>query len=701
MSDNTAPGHNIPIATRLQRLESEISTLKVFLPAGEISSDDRWNLAIWLRTGTASKYSIDFSKIHHSELKLIAKRLVLQSRKDSQCHPATCVQIAKAATALSNAVGRDFDLSGVTDYEIAAATTHLFQLSPSGHYITGLNKLIAEIEEHFNIALAAVEVERKVPDHGARGHDAGRRKRDISDFVVSQLVSLANRSDLAPMDRLLLNGLSLNTAAGCRASELLSLHHKCVEAEGEGVIISLIDAKTLKAVSRPVHHQIQDVVRKAYETICQLTASGREVAREIHDTPVLNWQAIAQDSDALLYFIQKELHAWAKDPCNNAPYAGAFFASKVGWIDPVKAVEESHGSIRCAAELLGVNYGVIHRLLEVIEKSQSGNNLQGPILAGRDPRVLLVTHLERIIGHKVPRTQELLKLFNLAGNLAISGAVILPPAFNAIHEDRYVLPPVSARRTKSGKVVVHAHDALFVVKRDDFLGSRLAREQAFYVITKDYFQRWLCGSKLSPSICERYDVRDEDGNIAKITSHQFRHWLSTRYHRGGLTDAQIALIFNRVTEASVGTYNQTLLSERRERVRNRARTGEVIGRIPSAVAILSKYSSAEATDLLHSMTQQINVMPHGLCTKDLVSEPCPHYMSCLSCSNEGSSGSTACTFLMVDTEDEAQIAGLREVKANAIAMLTFLEQSERFSQQRSHFQSIVASARLLLGEVDE
>ena len=86
----------------------------------------------------------------------------------------------------------------------------------------------------------------------------------------------------------------------------------------------------------------------------------------------------------------------------------------------------------------------------------------------------------------------------------------------------------------SGNLPATKQDALFVYRRQIILDGKWYSQNKYGVAS------WTYASYQLKEICKRYNIRDENGDIYKVTSHQFRHNGITDRLRAGFTEAQIA-----------------------------------------------------------------------------------------------------------------------------------------------------------------
>ena len=139
--------------------------------------------------------------------------------------------------------------------------------------------------------------------------------------------------------------------------------------------------------------------------------------------------------------------------------------------------------------------------------------------------------------------------------------------------------------------------------------------------------------------------------------------------------------------------------ERREVVGGAIQNDVITGHITDAYRSIAEVDREQAEEYLQAMTRQLNVMPHGLCAKDLVTDPCPHHLSCFSCETDSAGKGKPCTFLVVDTADSDQLQEILRVQDSAKAMIDWFEEDEIIdTPQVTHFTNIVESTNAILAK---
>jgi hypothetical protein len=246
-------------------------------------------------------------------------------------------------------------------------------------------------------------------------------------------------------------------------------------------------------------------------------------------------------------------------------------------------------------------------------------------------------------------------------------------------------------------------EALLVVKKYALSEQRGTKEGEFSSITDSHISRWLCGEarsagtgKPDDSVFSRLRIMDpRTGEVAKFTTHDVRHWLNTIYQSGGLTEDQIALIFNRTYQKQNATYDQTTSRMRTARLKQAVREKIAVGQVSESFNRIAEFSREDAEDYLSAVLRMVNPMPHGVCTLDWASTPCPHHLSCFSCEDEA-----PCEHLIVEPEHDATVAELRRLQREADLTKSALQsQGVEQSPTLDHFERIRRNIAITLEAV--
>lgn len=193
---------------------------------------------------------------------------------------------------------------------------------------------------------------------------------------------------------------------------------------------------------------------------------------------------------------------------------------------------------------------------------------------------------------KVLRAESYFKPVNIVRNTGeeLQLHEALACAFgNAFHSDRVTLPycvkPISEQQLS------------------DFIRHRGGQQAAF----------------------ERYRLRGPTGDVLRVNSHAFRHWLNDLLDRGGLSDLEQAVYFGRRNPQDNRAYQTVTPAERARKARQALKAGTVRGPIAQVIARLpAKRQDA----VLAARVQAVHVVPGGLCFHQFSQSPCPNQMAC-------------------------------------------------------------------------
>ncbi|WP_155625642.1 hypothetical protein [Burkholderia pseudomultivorans] len=175
------------------------------------------------------------------------------------------------------------------------------------------------------------------------------------------------------------------------------------------------------------------------------------------------------------------------------------------------------------------------------------------------------------------------------------------------------------------------HDRLFLIGVN-FIGSQrpllngtvtlLTPGQLAYYL-RDYGGDW--------SIFTRLGYRDQAGGTLGVTTHQFRHWLNTLAHEGGLSQIEISRWMGRRRVAENAAYDHQTGFELADRIRGRLGRGEVQGPVGTTVHRIREPVRRE--EFVRSMIASAHVTDIGMCIRDLSALPCDHHRSCMTCTD--------------------------------------------------------------------
>lgn len=173
---------------------------------------------------------------------------------------------------------------------------------------------------------------------------------------------------------------------------------------------------------------------------------------------------------------------------------------------------------------------------------------------------------------------------------------------------------------------------LFLVHRNFFHAQRGTNPCSLELTVDQSVSDFLCGREDGKnavrSAFERYDVRTADGEVARITSHMFRHWLNTVAQLGGLDQAVIARFSGRDDARQNEAYDHVSGIRLAEMTREMMADDRMMGHLADMHRALPP---AERGTFRETMLATAHVTDIGLCLNDWTTSPCPEFGSCATC----------------------------------------------------------------------
>jgi len=695
------------------------SKLTQMLPPGVALEDDVWNILPWLRsTRNSARTNVHFEVIQHCDLKILCKVWILHARLTGRAYSLAAAGFRIAAMeALSHVLGARPLLSLKTDDFLAAERLLRDGYASAFRRAGYLQQASQWLSVSFNMRLRYRNRLRNPAVYGRYGTDVGRARKLIPIDVIRDLLNARHRDDLIRKDQFFLSVLVISVGTGFRIGELAHLPANCLIKMKGGLHLLHFPEKAGKPVPRPIHPLLADVMEDAVGDILRATSSAREIAKRMRDHPPLDWGRIFADDDALRYFTSLWAHDWTIDPTHRIinPDA-AWYTKGKRFIDAIGTLAASGGNQSEASRRLGISRATLSDLLATQRAARNGrlppirnNKARGKLRESwdTDQRVISVEKFQRYCGVHAKGGRRLLiqEILDEAKELQLQGKSLPAPAADPAMEKRFQrqMPPLL--RNKDGSAILHRDEALLVVQKYALSEHRSTVEVDFSLLTDGSIARWLSGEARShntgnheDSVFSRLGITDpRTSKIAKFTIHDIRHWLNTIYQNGGLTEDQIALIFNRKYKAQNATYDQTSSKVRAARLKQAIRDKMIVGQVADSYSRLAEFSREDADDYLDAVLRMVNPMPHGVCTLDWATTPCPHHLSCFSCRDQ-----LPCEHLIVDPADKETKAELERMqRESGLVIAAIRAQGVDDSPTVDHFKRIRHNVSVTLGEIQK
>lgn len=174
---------------------------------------------------------------------------------------------------------------------------------------------------------------------------------------------------------------------------------------------------------------------------------------------------------------------------------------------------------------------------------------------------------------------------------------------------------------------------LFIAMEDTFNAAVPGQGFIPKPLTSSTFTNWISDDKGSRNITcfQRYDIKDDNGNIVSINSHQFRHWLTTALMGSGKNEMMVDIYMGR-KPGQARHYDHRTSKQRAEAIRSRylgdAPPDDVLGRRIKRMRDNDVPYEEIETALNHTLSV-VHYTPWGTCKRDLDVSPCEKGMMCL------------------------------------------------------------------------
>lgn len=244
--------------------------------------------------------------------------------------------------------------------------------------------------------------------------------------------------------------------------------------------------------------------------------------------------------------------------------------------------------------------------------------------------------------------------------LVYSKSIISDIAFNKyqayrqiIYRENYIDDDTQGSiSSESFEIVLPFNKFLFIAK--DELFNAVSNGHGFIPkpLTTRNFVNWITNDTKSrnKTVFERYDIRDDDGNIVSINSHQFRHWLTTALMRSGKNEMMVDIFMGR-TPGQSRHYDHRTPKERAEALRARYTSvdlpDDTLGRRVKRMRENNVSLDEIETAINHTLSV-VHYTPWGTCKRDLDVSPCEKGMMCLRGDDDG----IGCQHFGINPEDE-------------------------------------------------
>lgn len=694
-------------------------------PEGVTVESDVWDLKALSKRAATKKKLINFKAIVNPDLREIAKIWFLSKLADGQVGYSIVQVMFYSLISLGTVLGaRSIDTLTTQDFYDAEDLL----VKGMAH---GTASRRCSILAGFSIWFALhtgkpISYKSRVAPafrHGRSATNAQREAKLLPDDAISSLLATQRRKEISERDRFYVSLIAIAVGTGFRIGELTTLPADCLIKEEGALLVRSFTSKGGKIAPRVVPPELAEIVCDAVNFILSVTKEARERAAEIENDPPLDWTAIScsDDPNVFPYFFGRLAASWITKPENRMiDPLHAYYCPRTGnpyWLPLSDLLKDHAGNVSAISRATGIDRVSLSKLVEQLKASQNGEVYLGSkkVSSRRafdtDLRIISIEALWRVIGYR-PKNRSNNIVIDQIIHQARAGQIgqceFEGPKEDDVLEKRFQLSTVLLRDPNTDRPALMMRDALLTTFKCQFAGSQKEDRSRVAVIAPAEIGHWLNGykrdigtGKPGDSALSRLGIKDPRTQLVlKFTLHDLRHWLSTAYENGGLTQEMIATLFNRNTPSSNSVYNQTSDKTRRKRLKNAIADGIMIGHAARAYSKLADEDSDAATAYLEAATKFYNPMPHGICRLNWSLEPCKHALSCFSCAEDEKGEPIPCELLVVDPEDQSQVVDIQRINRNAAAVKSLLaEEGMENAPQYSHFDAIEKSTLRFLKDM--
>jgi integrase len=439
-------------------------------------------------------------------------------------------------------------------------------------------------------------------------------------------------------DELRLLAMPFFLALGLRIGEVCRLHKDCLGYDGTTCkwFLRVLTEKGELANARPIPRKWQDVIIRSYERILKLTEQFRAFAKDVEE------RGESAFVDVLDFPDRHPITSEALEK-QGYPSDAYFLISEIGKSGDV------HQS--------GLAYNAVR-----IRKDKDGNDVK---------RLYADAIVDEIKAKLKPESITTRKIVISKSKVASVAMEYYRGYQQRVYQENKIDGEISETiSSTSYQVKMPFSDFLFIVKDDTFSSASKSHGFVPRPMLINEMSNWLAeDSSRSKSVFTRYDIRDADNKIVNITSHQFRHWVTTALLRSGKNESMVDLFMGRKA-GQTRHYDHRTPKERAEGIRSKYLSetppDDVLGRRVKRMRE-NGVSLSEIENALSHTLSVLHYTPWGTCNRDLDVSPCEKGMMCL----RGEEGQ-GCQHFGIDPDDEEAKQSIINTKTHYETQLSVL-----------------------------
>lgn len=336
----------------------------------------------------------------------------------------------------------------------------------------------------------------------------------------------------------------------------------------------------------------------------------------------------------------------------------------------------------------------VTRILEITEEPRKvaswlleneGKTFIRTMIPGPEGRKLCLSELQGVFGTCESGLSKYLHAREIKPPRTISS---FDEAFCLNFEDRYTFVDM-----KTGYKLLL--DKTLLINFKDQYNYHVTKKYLVEPITDGQLQVYFNGKPgkyPTPSLFERYNLRNRQGKPLRVSSHMFRRFLNTMYNEGGVPITMLTKIFGRANKKDTLAYLYTTPKKRTEEAREMFRKGDIIG--PKA-DIAKSIPISKRDSFIDTVVESVHHLGHGFCSHDWSTLPCEKHLQC----------AANCVDFHVRKDDPNGRKYLLQQKKMALEALSSakVEDADRTVGARNHvkhYETILKSVESLLSRME-
>lgn len=179
---------------------------------------------------------------------------------------------------------------------------------------------------------------------------------------------------------------------------------------------------------------------------------------------------------------------------------------------------------------------------------------------------------------------------------------------------------------KSNGLWTQLQDSIFLVFCNETHRTRATIKLLVGQLFHQKVDHFLGGHEGVPSIFEKHNLREKDGSIIKMNTHEIRHYVTSKARASGISEQYLAAWQAKKSVASLSPYMHLTEKEKINLIKREIKDGHLQGEI---VDMYINMVEEDREEFLQSVVPSVHVTHLGMCVHDFNIKPCPQHLQCV------------------------------------------------------------------------